>query len=404
MMNFIRDNIIKIFFVIIILIIVIVVVVSCMERPSSSSDETGYLEMENKMQNAAIKFTNKNKTLLPKTIDNPRKIQLTTLIKNNYLNEFHAQEDSRIVCTGYVYVEKKYEDKDDYRFTPHIRCGKYYETRTIAEHIIENEKVVTSDQGLYKVSLGTEPVANTDTENSEEEKVTQKERNMYYYKGEYPNNYIVLDEKMYRIIEITEDNNLKVIATSKTYDTYTWDDRYNKEYDRYYGINDYSKSRIKENLDTLYNDEEMDEDYRFFTETEKDYIVEHDFCVGKRNNEDYNIYSGAECKVTEASKVGLITVSEYYRASVSTDCNEIGEQDCNNYNYLYSLRQDGAIPVLYTLTGVENNTKDVYLIQDGDLTEVRASSSKTLYPVIYLDSNILYKSGTGTSTDPYIVR
>lgn len=50
-----------------------------------------------------------------------------------------------------------------------------------------------------------------------------------------------MGEKLYRIIEITEDNELKLISTTKYQDSFVWDDRYNIEKDRNYGINDYAK-------------------------------------------------------------------------------------------------------------------------------------------------------------------
>ena len=86
-MNFIRDNILKIGVFLLIAIIVIVVVVSCSNKNGVGIDDsTGYIEMENKLQTAAIKYVKKNQNLLPKTVDQPRKINLDTLVNNRMLN------------------------------------------------------------------------------------------------------------------------------------------------------------------------------------------------------------------------------------------------------------------------------------------------------------------------------
>ena len=377
-MSFIRDNIVKIMIILIVVIVVIFVVAACTSRKTSTVDSNGYIEMENKLQNAAIKYVKKNKGLLPKTTDKTRKIQIDTLINNNMLSEMHAEEDSNVACTGYVEIIKKSEDEDIYRYTPYIKCGKYYQTKVIAQYIKDNEEVVTTGQGLY--ALGDK----------------------YYFKGEYPNNNIVLGERLYRIIEITEDNNLKVISTMKTSNSYNWDDRYNSEKEDYYGINVFSKSRLKEHLDFLYENTDEKQGEVYFSDVEKDYIIEHDFCVGKRSVNDVSINSDSECKETIPLKVGLISLNEYYRASIAAGCTAINKQECNNYNYLYSI--DGGSIKMITAIGNADDTYSFYSIHYGDLTLKKTYTDSKLYPVIYLDENILYKSGTGTADDPYIVR
>ena len=84
-MNFIRDNIVKIVILLFVAIIIIVVAVACSNRQPNISEANGYLEMENKLQNAAIRYVKKNPTLLPKTTDKARKIQMDTLINNKLL-------------------------------------------------------------------------------------------------------------------------------------------------------------------------------------------------------------------------------------------------------------------------------------------------------------------------------
>lgn len=397
MMNFIRDNIIKILFGIIAIIILVVVVVACSHRPVSTSDDSGYLEMENKLQTAAIKFTNKNKTILPKVINNTKKLQISTLIENNYLPEFHAVEDRNVKCTGYVDIIKKYEDQEEYRFTPYIKCGKYYETKTIGEHIIENEPLVNNTQGLVQVEVKKEDVQ------PKEEGQEQEKYYSYYFKGEYPNNYIVLGERLYRIIEITEDGNLKVISTERTGGSYTWDNRFNTERQRYDGINEFDKSRIKQNLEFLYGNTNEEAGEIYFSDLEKEYIIEHEFCVGKRSEGNTAINTASECSEKENMYVGLISIADYYRVSTSKYCDAVGKSECNNYNYLFSL-DPGRDITLLTLTGNSDNTYEVYMIYYGSLQTKKASVSKRLFPVIYLDKNIIYKSGDGSAKNPYYVR
>ena len=378
-MNFIRDNIVKIGLMLLAAVIIIVVAVACSGRKEIVDDSTGYIEMENKVQAAAIKYIRKNQSLLPKTTDQVRKIKLDTLISNKMISELHALEDSNVKCSGYVDIIKKSSNKTEYRYTPYIKCGKYYETRTIGDYIKSTEEVVTTGEGLYNLN------------------------NTYYFRGEYPKNYILLGERMYRILEITEDNNLKVISSEKTENSYVWDDRFNTEKNDYYGINIFSKSRLKENLDFLYENIDENKGEIFFSNTEKEYIVEHDFCVGRRSMSDVSINSESECKETIPLKVGVISLNDYYRSSIDSSCTAINKQECNNYNFLFSL-VNGRKSRFITLIANADNSYTFYRINYGVLETKNTYIDNSLFPVIYLDKNILYKSGSGTSEDPYIVR
>ena len=403
MMNFIRDNIVKIAIILVVVIILIVVISACGKMgPTSVSSDEGYSDMENRLQTAAIKYVESNKRLLPKTTDQVRKIQLSTLLSNNMINELHAVENNNVTCRGYVEITKKDSKEEDYRYTPFIKCGKYYETKTISQYILDNEKIATTGEGLYQelVSNPT-PTEKTDSKTTEEEVAT--DASSYYYKGEYPNNYIILGERLYRIMGITEDNNLKVISTAKTYRSYNWDDRFNTEDDNYSGINDFDKSRLKENLEFIYTNTDEEEGEIFFSEEEKGYIIDHDFCVGKRSEKDVNINSTAECEVKSKNKVGIITVSDYYKVSTSSSCDAVGKQECNNYNYLYSIEEEDDSSFM-TLTADKDDSFSFYFIDEGDYDIDECNSYKQLYPVVFLDNRLLYKSGTGTKEDPFIVR
>ena len=201
-----------------------------------------------------------------------------------------AKENSNTKCTGYVDVVKKYENKNEYRYTPYIKCGSLYETKKIADYILSHEKVVTTGEGLYQSG------------------------NYYYYRGEYPNNYIKLGDGLYRIMGITEDGNLKLIST-QTNNRFYWDNRFNSEKQSYVGINDFKKSRLKQALELLYTGSEENV---YIEDTVKSYIVEHDFCTGKRSLYDKNIYSNDECNEITSLKVGLINLGEYYKVSISS--------------------------------------------------------------------------------------
>ena len=140
-----------------------------------------------------------------------------------------------------------------------------------------------------------------------------------------------------------------------------------------------------------------------FSDKEKNYIISHDFCIGKRSLADTNIYSGVECSQTVSLNVGLISLNEYARASIDPNCASIYDKSWANYNYFNVLGRNYSYSYT-TLTAVSDNTYDFFRVKYDEVGTARASYSEQLFPVIYINSNTIYSSGTGTAEDPYIVR
>lgn len=363
-MGFFRDNILK-FAIIFVVVIIFTIGFSFMFSKKKTVDES-YGEMENNLKQAAINYVNVNRQLLPKEEGTLKKVNLDTLVNAKKIKEMHAVEDSNSVCTGYVTIVMK---NKEYLFKPYIKCGRYYETTTIAQHIQDNEKIVSQEDGLYKID------------------------NKLVYKGEDPKNYIMLGERMYRIMEINEDNELKLISSERFDEYTTWDDRYNSEREDYSGINNFSKSRLKDFLNSIYKSD-------FFTDSDRAKIAKHDICVGKKSLSDTSIDGRAECSVVEKNQyVGIIQTNEFMRASIDSGCKSSNNPECVNYNYLYNVSN-----YLRTQNAVADNTYEVYYIDAGVASTTMAENNFTIYPVIYLDKDVLYKKGTGTLKNPYVVK
>lgn len=378
-MNWFRDNIVKIIIILVIAILVIIFAVACSafsgggNKPVGTETGTSYQELETKLSNAAINYVDRNKELLPKSSSVNSKINLDTLVSNRMIKELHALDDSNVTCSGYVEIIKN-DETNSYRYNPYIRCGNYYETTKFANYLI-NKGVVTSGEGLYIIN------------------------NEYIYKGDNPNNYIKIGDNTYRILRITEDGNLKLISTKSTSNSYIYDDRYNSDIEEYYGINDYSLSRIKVSLEKIY-DGNVEYEKFILSDLEKSYIIDYDFCVGKRPLQDTNISSNAECSVVSKQKIGSINIEDYYLISTSGKCLATNDKECNNYNYLYNY--DNTF--YSTIVSNADNSYTYLVIDGGIISSIRTTRNNRLYPVIYLDSEILYLSGNGTSSNPYILR
>ena len=102
-------------------------------------------------------------------------------------------------------------------------------------------------------------------------------------------------------------------------------------------------------------------------------------------------------------KVGLISVNEYARASLDPNCKGIMDRSCANYNFFTKINTQNENSIV-TLTASASNTYTYYKISYGETLEQKTSSDAPLYPVVYINDRVIYKSGSGTYLDPYKVR
>ncbi len=369
-MNFIRDNILKIIIIIIVIFLFIFGLSACSKFSAGKPASSKYEEMENKLKEAAIKFTKENTRYLPQEVNESSKLNMRILVTNDKLAQFYANEDSSKACTGYVSITKKSEGT--YSYVPFIKCGKYYETMTLSNYIKENDKVVTSDDGLYNYN------------------------NTLVYRGERAKNNLVINQRPYRIVSISENGEVRVVDTKKYTDRNPWDDRYNNTVGKEYGINIFEKSRLKDYLNSYY---ETDNEY--FTDYLRSVIVPHDICVGPVPKDNSDFSGNVECQVvSENQYIGLLQANEYFRASIDSNCKTINNYECGNYNYMMNINQWSIVTQNPTL----ENSYQVLSISDGRVNYIRASSSFNIYLTFYLDANVLYNSGDGTVNNPYTLR
>lgn len=213
----------------------------------------------------------------------------------------------------------------------------------------------------------------------------------FIYRGEDVNNYIEYAGKVWRIMRINSDGSLRLIQdVSKT--KAKWDDRYNLETDKKNGINDFEKSRIKEELATLWEDEE------FIPDDLKKWVIAKNVCVDKKDSIDYNnVYSIACTNYSEEQyKLSLLQLEEYFIASIDENCNSITSDSCINYNYLASGRY-------WTITPYAKDSSRIYTT-GGSTSTSEASRSYTLRIVLTLSEHVLYSEGNGTLENPYKIK
>lgn len=333
-----------------------------------------YEEIETVLKDAAISYFADNKDSLPLNDGDVVEIESVNLTAAGKMKPLSEYTGEGVACSASVQVQKVGEE---YVYTPYLNCGDSYTTVELYNHIIANEKIVTSGYGLYNIN------------------------GYYTYRGENVNNYVQLEKHLWRIVKITPTNNL-VLIKAETEDNYQpWDNRYNKFAKYNAGMNSYNSSRIKEALDKLYkNDTEEDGKLQILTNNDRAKTIAHDVCIGKRAGNQASKNGEVECKeVVKNQKISILPLYDFMNASIDADCTTPQSLTCENYNYLSNGK------TWWTVTADAATTYNVYEITErGRIRSTTTQTYSNMRPVIHLNSKVMYKEGNGSLEKPYVLK
>ncbi len=288
---------------------------------------------ENEAVKAAKEYINNNRTYyneLFKEKDMETRIDTNVLVKNNLLKK--SDEN-----TGYINIIN-----NEYTFIN--------ETDLLINHIIDNNSL-------------------TKTEFNENMPYDLN----YIYKGEDPKNYIKYNENLYRIIGITNTNDLKLISIDN-YNNITWG---------------------------------LSNDINYFKgeELEKENSVKGIFYVGYIRSETSDLESIVKNeKRNNNYTVGIPKYYGYYSFVNISDI--INASETCTYNNILDINKEKCDSYLirmlnntYTSNTLEDNK--VYVIEEDKIIAKELEESIQAKKVIYVHGISKYISGDGTKDSPY---
>lgn len=340
-----------------------------------------YEQVEEKIVAAAEKYYKDNPTMLPAT-DGDYSLSYQTLVNSGYIKPLNELLKDGDKCSAEVTVTAQ---NSSYSYIAFLNCPGNYETKELRS--ILSNSVVTSGEGLYN------------------------DNGVYYFKGENVNNHIIIgmsgNEKKEesvtgRIMSIESDGTIKVKLDNKTINTYPWDNRYNETKSSNVGYNSFEKSRLKESLKLLETEDKENSDTLIVSNKVKSKLVSKKICIGTRNENDTTKNGSTECSVLSSDSYlfSIMTPYEYMRASMDTNCKTLNDLSCSNYNYLASYNQGTE----WLLTATNQDNYKVYSFDGSSISLSKASNQRKLKLIVNLNKHTFYKSGTGTTTDPYIIK
>ena len=286
------------------------------------------------------------------------------------------------------------------------------------------------------------------------------DQNIRYY-GSNPNNYVSFNNELWRIIGVF-GNNVKLIRSEKI-GNLSWDSS-EESINGGYGVNEWSQSDLKNYLNTMYYDGTTVTCFGGWKntptpcptgtidETSKSLIDYHTWNTGaidvtdttivnqetgalntvpfykaERGSVNGKICNGGDyCNDTVTRKtewpgyVGLPYVTDWAYASSESDCetnmnagdidfdNGIFNMTCKKNNWMHHGTTTDIEDATWVLSPFASPgyASGVWVVLGvggvGDGND--ATNPLSVFPTIYLKSNILIESGTGTSSNPYILK
>ena len=222
------------------------------------------------------------------------------------------------------------------------------------------------------------------------------------YIGNNPKNYVKFSDsnKIWRIIGVV-DRKIKAYDKEK-YGNYslTFVSHYYNASILHNDIDDWPNSVVQKDLNTTY--------YDSLSDKTKDAIVEATWCIEDSHNnrltieEIYQKERACSSNVEKqwVGKVASIYVSDFY-LSLTDDCDSSGE---SSYSTVHQWLYPGIQSSKWRFNSISGAAEDCLLPMNGGwIGSGPGSGRKYVLPTVYFSSDLYVKSGTGTSSDPYIV-
>lgn len=354
--------------ILIALIIIVIAIVLIIVFSSKNPKKVGYDSLEEKLKTASELYYESNKKLLPKEDGDESSVTIKKLVSEEYIKPLDELVENGEKCNGEVVVKNI---NGSYSYIPYLNCGKDYKTIKMYDKILEDNETVDTGVGLYVDS------------------------DSYIFRGEVENNYLKVGSATFRIMGLNNDNSIKIIYSGKSNKS-VYDDRFNSDKDSNYGKNDYTISRIYDNLKSFVEDESI------FSTDFMASLVKTKACISPRGVNDEDNSMNIECENSLSDEYAtLITPSEYLKASLDKDCKNSTNNECQNYNYLSKFDDNST---WWSITPDKDTSYKAYQISPyGTMSLVSCYSTSGIRPIFNLSGDTTYKGGDGTVSNPYVI-
>lgn len=328
------------------------------------SKQTSLTTQISMIEKAASNYALENPDKLDEYNLNPSYVSVTDLQNLNYLEKGTIKNPvTKEAMTGCIVItynngnsayEYNYQDK---------ACDSLKKrTKTLEpafQTILNLNNPITTGDGLYEID------------------------DEYVFRGGNPNNYLQINNTMYRILSMNKkEKTIKVILNKGT--SKVWLEE-NKKNDYSYRL-----SSVFTYLNTNF--------YQTLADSLKKYVVINatwNIGISDMTESSVKTLKGINQVATINANVGLLSAYEYARVSLNDTCDSnYLDSSCFGKNY---LAQDNKIWLL-------NSSADTvwYISEEGSITSTKTPTTALVNPVFNLKSSITV-TGSGTKDEPFIL-
>lgn len=370
-------------------VLVILSVIATIVFPTVISSIRKSKENAYNIQVSTIEESSRNWMLEKNNIDsiiNTVYISLKTLIQEKYIQEMENPLNGKVMngCVRVLYMPN--ENQYSYTYVD-VTCDSLISTDNPDHYymIDYDETVKKEDLEHIGISAGKEIVNIEFLHYGEDlQSGLYEEEESYVFKGEDVNNYLKINNTLYRIMSIDKkDYSIRLIST--TYDSTPWcdNDKYICDKSIYKNFSSSKPSfELSVKLETLTEK---------FNKIKKDSI----YGIGAIDevNDTSTVLKSIENSQIVNGNYGLIRVSDYLKASTTDDINN---------NYLANMFGDSSV---WTMNFTSEFDK--WVIKNKNLQKVTPSVNDTTYRaylVIEVKESSYIISGTGSEASPYVIK
>ncbi len=383
-------------------LIVVIIILSLLFNTATGGAKYTYDKIETKLVEAAKKYVNDKKKnnidVLPESpLADPYYLSSDVLVNEEYLKDLSEYAKDETTCVGGVNIYNA--GGGNYDYVPELTCGIYHQTEKLVDKVIsDNDSGVTHGSGLYQRIDGR-----FITDDSELNMVSSDDFE-YVFRGDEVNNYVKIDDNLWRIVSIDNDNNMLLIFNEHSQRAIAWDDKYNEQVAKYQGVNIYEQNGLESTaykaVKDFYNGSLVLQDRVKYSEKTNYYTIPMNLCVGKRSSTDTDISGKIECQtILEDQFIGLLPAYYYMSASLDSGCETIVSKSCGNFNYLSKFDD-----FWWLLTANSDNTNEAYTVSKKYAESVYCNYKADIRPTIKLGARAIYQDGNGTLDSPYTIK
>ena len=245
----------------------------------------------------------------------------------------------------------------------------------------------------------------------------------YYFKGNVDNNYVMFENKLFRVMRVNNDDTVKMISENfvasfmwgensyyKDSNIQNWLNKNDKEHSGIYYNSIVNNKLLKktEYTEDVLKDGKIISLEEFNKEKEEEAEKEKKLEETKEEVKEESKEENKEEKKEESKEEKKTTKSKDTKEEEKTETKKekdyitiLTVKDYTLANGKSSYLNNGK---MFYLLGLSDEEENLYVEEDGSIQSTDSLSGYGIRPVITLKKNTEVVSGSGTKEDPYIVK